>query len=170
MTLYNGAETLVLTAEDQRVLQGSCFRRNVVPRSTGSGAPGPTFCVRGKTPYAVDLKWVDSEDKDVGQRHLGPDRVSGAWPLVQRILGSETLYCSGPAAGRIKGTIETATGDFRYLHGTEKDHILSLQTFDGAHLFHFRAKRASNDSLVEGLFSSGKPLQHPIYSTPQNGF
>ena len=55
----------------------------------------------------------------------------------------------------LKGTFITKTGDYRFLDGyTEKD-TMHLYTFDGNHIYKFRAI-IKNDSLVNGQFWSGK--------------
>jgi len=153
MTLYNGAETLVLTAEDS-----GCFR---VPVFDGTLCLGPqgagawTDVLRtGEPPYVVDLKWVDSDERMSDNDTWGQTEYwRMAFGLENPWFGDLVLQRS--AAGRIKGTIETATGDFRYLHGSVEGFNLNLQTFDGAHLFHFKANTSIADSLVDGVFSSG---------------
>lgn len=56
--------------------------------------------------------------------------------------------------GRTEGTMRTPTGDYRYLSGQFDGNELNLQTFDGAHLFYFSAKR-SDDAWADGHFYSG---------------
>ena len=58
------------------------------------------------------------------------------------------------ADGRAEGTMRTPTGDYRYLSGQFAGNELSLQTFDGAHLFYFSATR-TNDAWDDGHFYSG---------------
>jgi peroxiredoxin len=54
----------------------------------------------------------------------------------------------------VSGTILTATGDHRYLAGQVKGDQLYLSTFDGAHVFLYRAKIAADGSL-DGDWWSG---------------
>lgn len=61
---------------------------------------------------------------------------------------------------RVAGTFLTETGDYRYLCGTLTNDSLMLSCFDGAHLFHFRA-RMDSDSIVDGVFYSGKHWSEP---------
>lgn len=57
--------------------------------------------------------------------------------------------------GVLKGTFLTKTGDYRYLDGyTDKD-TMHLYTFDGNHLYKFKAYKET-DSLLKGEFWSGK--------------
>jgi thiol-disulfide isomerase/thioredoxin len=54
----------------------------------------------------------------------------------------------------VSGTILTATGDHRYLAGQMKGNELYLSTFDGAHVFLYKAKIAADGSL-DGDWWSG---------------
>ena len=63
-----------------------------------------------------------------------------------------------------RGSIATATGDFRHLHGTLTDNNLVLQTFDGAHLFRFAGSIDADGAIQNGVFHSGNH-----YSTPFSG-
>ena len=58
------------------------------------------------------------------------------------------------AGGWLEGTMRTPTGDYRYLSGQLNGNELTLQTFDGAHLFYFRATR-TDDAWADGHFYSG---------------
>ncbi|HEY2465009.1 MAG TPA: TlpA disulfide reductase family protein [Steroidobacteraceae bacterium] len=54
----------------------------------------------------------------------------------------------------VSGTILTTTGDHRYLAGQVKGDELYLSTFDGAHVFLYRAKITADGSL-DGVWWSG---------------
>jgi len=55
----------------------------------------------------------------------------------------------------LKGTFLTKTGDYRYLDGyTDKD-TMHLYTFDGNHIYKFKAFK-ENDSVLKGQYWSGK--------------
>ncbi len=57
--------------------------------------------------------------------------------------------------GLLKGTFLTKTGDYRFLDGyTEKD-TMHLYTFDGNHIYKFKAFKES-DSILRGEYWSGK--------------
>jgi thiol-disulfide isomerase/thioredoxin len=57
--------------------------------------------------------------------------------------------------GVLKGTFLTKTGDYRFLDGyTEKD-TMHLFTFDGNHIYKFKAFKES-DSILKGEYWSGK--------------
>ncbi len=55
--------------------------------------------------------------------------------------------------GKVTGTFNTETGDYRFLEGKLVNNELQLSCFDGAHLFYFNAT-LKNDSLVNGNFYS----------------
>jgi thiol-disulfide isomerase/thioredoxin len=55
---------------------------------------------------------------------------------------------------RITGTFMTETGDYRHLHGVVSGNELQFGTFDGAHLYFFKAQLHS-DSIHDGIFLSG---------------
>lgn len=56
---------------------------------------------------------------------------------------------------RITGTFLTATGDYRYLEGEVSGKEMQVSTFDGSHLFLFKAS-AQEDGTIKGDFWSGK--------------
>ncbi len=56
---------------------------------------------------------------------------------------------------KFKGTFLTKTGDYRYLNGYTKKDTMYLYTFDGNHIYKFKAVK-ENDSILKGQFWSGK--------------
>ena len=82
--------------------------------------------------------------------------ISGVWETYFDI-NTDGEY---PAKGiftqngeTVKGTFRTKTGDYRYLEGVVEGDSLKLSTFDGAHVFLFKAQ--VTDSTLEGRFYSG---------------
>ncbi len=57
--------------------------------------------------------------------------------------------------GTLKGTFLTKTGDYRYLDGFTDRDTMYLYTFDGNHLYRFKAHKET-DSIMKGEFWSGK--------------
>lgn len=55
----------------------------------------------------------------------------------------------------LKGTFLTQTGDYRYLDGYTENDTMHLYTFDGNHIYKFKAFK-ENDSLLKGEYWSGK--------------
>ena len=56
---------------------------------------------------------------------------------------------------KLKGTFLTKTGDYRYLDGFARNDTMHLYTFDGDHIYKFKAVM-QNDSILSGQFWSGK--------------
>ena len=82
--------------------------------------------------------------------------ISGLWEVNFNFDG-ESPY---PAQGiftqedeKVTGTFRTNTGDYRYLEGVVDGSTLKLSTFDGAHVFLFKAQ--ATDSTLSGVFYSG---------------
>jgi thiol-disulfide isomerase/thioredoxin len=94
-----------------------------------------------------------SSDKAAGE----PADVSGRW-AVKFIDDSGTPEVAvgefSQSHDVVSGTILTSTGDHRYLAGQVQGDELYLSTFDGAHVFLYRAKIASDGSL-DGDWWSG---------------
>ncbi|MEH6679989.1 MAG: TlpA disulfide reductase family protein [Sediminicola sp.] len=63
---------------------------------------------------------------------------------------------------RVKGTFRTGTGDYRYLDGVVDGDSLKLSTFDGSHVYLFKAK--VTDSTLNGTFYSGNHYKVPFVS------
>ena len=55
----------------------------------------------------------------------------------------------------LRGTFLTKTGDYRYLDGYTSKDTMYLYTFDGNHIYKFRAFK-ENDSILRGEYWSGK--------------
>ncbi|AOW21736.1 TlpA disulfide reductase family protein [Urechidicola croceus] len=56
---------------------------------------------------------------------------------------------------KLKGTVMTKTGDYRFLEGFTNDDKFTLYAFDGNHLYIFKAE-LENDSILKGEQWSGK--------------
>jgi len=65
------------------------------------------------------------------------------------------------AGNKITGTIETETGDFRYLAGDVVGKKAYLSVFDGAHAYLFELKLMEDES-ISGLYYSGKTYLVPL--------
>ena len=102
--------------------------------------------------YHVAARWERGRDQEGSE--WGEDTLS--WALTfgedDPWFGQLFLQQSG---GRCRGSIATATGDFRHLHGKLMNGELVLQTFDGAHLFRFAGSLDADGSIRDGVFHSG---------------
>ena len=92
-----------------------------------------------------------------GQPADGNADVSGRWAmqLIDDSGAPEAVVGEfSQSHDVVGGTILTSTGDHRYLAGQVKGDELYLSTFDGAHVFLYKAKIAADGSL-EGDWWSG---------------
>jgi thiol-disulfide isomerase/thioredoxin len=160
LTLRNGQETLQLPALDSNCYEVPVFNGLICLDDSGRGTW--TDVLRpGESPYQVNCSWAPG----TATTGLSGAPDSTLWRLA---FGTEDpwfgdLVIRVDSEGRAEGTIETATGDFRFLHGSIKAGQLILQTFDGAHLFRFSGE-VGNGQIANGWFSSGNH-----YGTPFTG-
>lgn len=115
--------------------------------------------------YRVPIQWEPAAAA-TPEPAWGGDTLS--WTLTfgtdEPWLGQLFLQQEGSTC---RGSIATATGDFRYLHGTLADSgNLRLQTFDGAHLFCFSAALDDAGHLHSGTFWSGNHYATSFTGTP----
>jgi peroxiredoxin len=85
--------------------------------------------------------------------------VSGRWAATFTSLDrKDTLQAVGEFhqdAGQVTGTFLTVSGDYRYLAGVMDGDTLKLSTFDGSHVYLFRALATGDSLLSEGMFYAG---------------
>ena len=82
--------------------------------------------------------------------------VSGIWEVTFDYDNKNPYMAKGiftQHENKVTGTFRTNTGDYRYLEGIVDNTELTLSTFDGAHVFLFKAQ--ATDSLLDGVFYSG---------------
>lgn len=152
-TLYNGLETMTLSNVTD---SSDCWK---VPVFEGvvcltDSLNGLWTDVLRTEPYQVPVQWLESGQPET----FGSRQDSMSWRLSfgedDPWFGNLSLLAS--ETGAVQGSVATATGDFRYLHGTLSNKgALTLQTFDGAHLFLFTATLNENGELSQGDFFSG---------------
>jgi thiol-disulfide isomerase/thioredoxin len=86
------------------------------------------------------------------------DKFDGTWETVfQGAEGQETdaIGIFKVEDKVLKGTFLTKTGDYRFLDGYTVKDTMYLFTFDGNHIYRFRAFM-ENDTLMKGEYWSGK--------------
>ena len=152
LVLENGTERLVLNSNDG-CYTVPVFDGTICLDSVGNGF-WTDILLTGPEPYQVPLGW---EPQRGSPSSPGKFEREERWRLT---FGTEDpwfgdLIMQIDPDGALVGTIETATGDFRFLHGKEQENRITLQTFDGAHLFHFAANRGPGNQLTDGHFHSG---------------
>lgn len=163
MILRNGEEQLTLTPTETGCLTIPVFDGSLcLEGDTGLWTDAMRF---GDAPYSVPVSWRRSAPSS---RTAGTPSDTLHWRLTFGVddpwYGDLHLFTASD--GRATGTIETATGDFRFLHGHLTDGLLRLQTFDGAHLFLFTARVGADQTLEKGVFHSGTHYSTSFTGSP----
>jgi len=99
--------------------------------------------------------------------------VTGNWEMVFSAHSEEDRYIAKGVFTQTKdqkitGTIQTTTGDYRYLEGVMDGNTMKLSTFDGAHAFLFEG--TVKDSLLYGFFYSGNHWKEPFSGVRNEGY
>ena len=85
--------------------------------------------------------------------------VNGKWSINFKDEDNNNTVAVGEfyqTEDKVTGTFLTTTGDYRYLNGFVNNNELQLSTFDGAHVFLFKAKLNVNGKLVGDFWSGTK--------------
>lgn len=86
------------------------------------------------------------------------DKFDGTWETTFKDNSGKETNAVGifkKENKSLKGTFLTKTGDYRFLDGYTVKDTMYLYTFDGNHIFRFRAYM-ENDTLLKGEYWSGK--------------
>ena len=95
--------------------------------------------------------------KESQNRYKPSFNISGRWDVnFVDDEGNKTISVGEftQNGSKVTGTFLITTGDYRYLNGFVNGNDLQLSTFDGAHVFLFKAKLKNDDKLY-GDFWSG---------------
>jgi len=90
-------------------------------------------------------------------QHTNKQRLAPKWEVTFIDKNQQKTPAVGvfeQINGKVLGTFLTQTGDYRFLEGIMIEDSLFLSTFDGSHIYLFKAK-VSNDS-ISGAFWAGK--------------
>jgi len=159
INLINGDETLkideVIVEGDSLFFNMHIFDTSIKAQIHGTELSG-TYTKHYAEDYILPFK-AQFDKKNRFDNMPNSGKFDGIWETVFLDEGKEY-----PAVGifkteddRLKGTFLTETGDYRYLEGYTNKDTLFLFTFDGNHLFKFKAFKV-NDTLLKGEFWSGK--------------
>jgi thiol-disulfide isomerase/thioredoxin len=151
----NGGEAIQLNQTAEDTYHVPVFNGTLTLASTASGYWTDSLRPETETgAYRVPFTLTEATATTVSQP------IAGCWDVW---FGDGSKEQAGTADaqldlrsndGQIEGTMRTPTGDYRYLAGQFDGSELTLQTFDGAHLFYFGA--ALTDNLwTDGHFYSG---------------
>lgn len=112
---------------------------------------------------SVSFKATYGIEKRFDVRASSEHNVSGVWETEFSPNTADSYIGKGMFTqnnDRVVGTFRTTTGDYRFLEGVMDGDSLKLSTFDGAHVFLFKAK--VTDSTLNGTFYSGKHFKEPF--------
>lgn len=107
--------------------------------------------------YVLPFKAVFGKSGRFDQVSASAD-FDGTWETVFRSDDGKEIPAVGifkKEGGVLKGTFLTKTGDYRYLDGYTEADTMHLYTFDGNHIYKFKAHK-ENDSVLKGEYWSGK--------------
>ena len=120
---------------------------------------------------SVSFKATYGIDKRFNVKSSSKYNVSGIWETEFSQNTADSYMGKGmftQTGDRVVGTFRTTTGDYRFLEGVMDGDSLKLSTFDGAHVFLFRAKVTG--STLNGTFYSGKHFKEPFVAERNEGY
>lgn len=158
ITLINADERIkvdeIRTKGDSIIIQMPVFEGYIAARYTDSTITGQ-FIKKSLDRYVPFSANFGVADRFTTVSQATYD-VSGIWETNFGFDGDEPYPAKGifyQKDQHLRGTFRTETGDYRYLEGVVDGDSLKLSTFDGAHVFLFKAK--ITDSTLQGTFYSG---------------
>jgi thiol-disulfide isomerase/thioredoxin len=160
--LVNGEERLLLSevkiAGSHLEISMPGYENVLRADAVGNELQGEIFLVKpnGKNQH-VPLHATLGETYRFFERSVGTNAdVSGRWAVKFIDDNGAPEVAVGEfnqSNDVVSGTILTTTGDHRYLAGQVKGDELFLSTFDGAHVFLYKAKIAADGSLAGDWWS-----------------
>ena len=173
MTLYNDRETMVY---DQVRVDGDSLWIALAPYDAVIKAKYSSGTLQGvyhkedlnrSTPFSA----VYGSSRDEDPTTSASINVDGSWkaaffpkPDVVDIAQADLEQ----VGTKVRGTVRTPTGDYRYLSGHVFGDSLRLSTFDGAHPYLFLAKYT--DRGLEGQFYYENHMQTPFLWSRDEAF
>lgn len=165
MESYNADEVLFIDEitmnNDSILIKIPAFEGYISGVFTDSGIVGDF--VQENMDRSVSFKATYGIDKRFNVETSSKYDVSGIWETefspntADRYMGKGMFTQTDD---RVVGTFRTTTGDYRFLEGVVDGDSLKLSTFDGAHVFLFKAK--VTDSTLNGTFYSGNHFKEPF--------
>ena len=134
--IQNGAEVLVLERVNDTVYRVPVFGGSLATGEAQLNQGVWTDSLRPKKngyPYQVPFEITTRTTRSESAA------IEGTWDVWfgegdENDVATSQLDLTSTEAG-VQGTIRTPTGDYRYLSGTFLGGVLTMQTFDGAHLY-----------------------------------
>lgn len=158
----NGNERLPL---DDATLQGDSvrilielFESEIVARVGDSTLNGRfTKYILNRTTHMPFTAQYGRTYRFTSTKQAPEANISGKWAVTFRSEQDSTLAVGvfEQKGAAVKGTFLTPTGDYRYLSGSLQGSDLQLSTFDGNHVYLFKAKVDASGNHLTGEFWSG---------------
>ena len=158
--LINGDENLEI--DEVNILGDSLFFNlhifdiSIRARMTGDSLVG-TYTKNYAENYILPFKAVHGKNGRF-DGISSSDIFDGAWETTFKSVDGKEVAAIGVFKSEdsiLKGTFLTKTGDYRFLDGYTEQDTMHLYTFDGNHIYKFRAYK-ENDSTLQGEYWSGK--------------
>jgi peroxiredoxin len=162
VSAINGAEKLKLDdlqfASDSIIIPIDIFDAKIIAHLKGNKMVGRWTRFVGGDKY---LQASFHAQKSVNERFklsnsVSKHNVSGKWATSfvskDKLNSTEAVGIFTQKGTKVLGTFLTTTGDYRYLEGVMDGDSLKLSTFDGTHLYLFKAKKSGN--TISGQFWS----------------
>ena len=150
LTIVNGPERIPLTYAGDGIHELPVFGGSLSVRWTSTGFSGTWTDSLRPSGYQVPFAATPVSETPI----TVPEKCR-SWNFTwegDSIATDQLHLCM--RGDSVYGTVSSPTGDLRYLAGTLKNNTLLLHTFDGAHLYRFRA-RATSDGFTDGTLHSG---------------
>jgi thiol-disulfide isomerase/thioredoxin len=149
----NGDENLAMDTaffkNDSIHIPIEIFDAEIVAKVSGNKMTGNWKRFIGGTKYISSEFKAELADKELFSiSSEQPESVDGKWAttFISQPSGNTTVSVGifKQSGKKVTGTFLTTTGDYRYLAGVMDGDSLKLSTFDGTHLFLFKAKKTGN--------------------------
>ncbi|QHT71976.1 TlpA family protein disulfide reductase [Rhodocytophaga rosea] len=158
----NGEERLPL---DDAIIQGDSlripiglFESEIVAKVADSTLTGRfTKYILERTTHMPFSSQYGHINRFTSTNQTPKTNLSGKWSVMFRSEGDSTQSVGifEQQGSDVKGTFLTPTGDYRYLSGNMEGSTLQLSTFDGNHVYLFKAKVDESGQRLTGEFWSG---------------
>jgi thiol-disulfide isomerase/thioredoxin len=146
-----------ILAGDSITIPIDIFDAKITAKIEGESMVGKwqRFVGEGKYLYSNFNAKKGAADRFIVKNTIEAENVSGKWAVNFVDKEGKPTAAVGvfeQNGFEVNGTFLTTTGDYRYLAGTMEGDSLKLSTFDGTHLFLFKAKKTG--TLLKGQFWS----------------
>ena len=169
--IVNGSEQLDLNVFHDESMPGNAFIAELPffrTRLRGSWRDETVAIGHWEDMSRDSSYWVNFTIRSVSQASAVPCNVGDTKKFKTVFQNqSDTTEALGQFTfcdDRVVGTFMTETGDYRHLHGFVKGNAMQFGTFDGAHIYFFKAY-LQGDTISDGVFLSGNKWRQPWSAT-----